>query len=100
VVARLGDAAFRKELARDPRELTACILSSLLTDRHEGFRPTVGLAELPDLRSHYRGLARLGITAARPQCGTYFVPGDVVRRFRETHAAPTQEGRKAAPGRA
>ena len=46
VVARLGDAAFRKELTRDPRELTACILSALLTDRHEGFRATVGLADL------------------------------------------------------
>jgi NAD(P)-dependent dehydrogenase (short-subunit alcohol dehydrogenase family)/acyl carrier protein len=98
VVARLGDAAFRKELARDPRELTACILSSLLTDRHEGFRATVGLAELADLRSHYRGLARLGITAARPQCGTYFVPDDVVVRFREQYSAAAIGGRVPAAG--
>ena len=98
VVARLGDAAFRKELTRDPYELTACILSSLLTDRHEGFRATVGLADLSDLRSHYRGLERLGITAARPQCGTYFVPDDVVRRFRESHSAPAPGGRIPAAG--
>jgi acyl transferase domain-containing protein/acyl carrier protein len=96
VVARLGDAAFRKELSRDPRELTACILSSLLTDRHEGFRATLGLADLSDLRSHYRGLQRMGITAARPQCGTYFMPDDVVRRFRENHAAP--QGAKLTSG--
>lgn len=96
VVARLGDAAFRKELSRDPRELTACILSSLLTDRHEGFRATLGLADLSDLRSHYRGLQRMGITAARPQCGTYFMPDDVVRRFRDRHAAPA--GSKVATG--
>ena len=50
-MARFGEAAFKRELARDPRELTACILSSLLTDRHEGFRATIGLAELDDLRS-------------------------------------------------
>jgi len=87
VVARLGESAFRKELSRDPRELTACILSSLLTDRHEGFRATLGLADLSDLRSHYRGLQRMGITAARPQCGTYFVPDDVVTRFRDRFAA-------------
>lgn len=100
VVARLGDAAFRKELSRDPRELTACILSSLLTDRHEGFRATVGLADLADLRSHYRGLERLGITAARPQCGTYFVPDDVVTRFREKFSAPAPGGLVPAAGSA
>jgi hypothetical protein len=96
VVQRLGDAAFRKEVARDPHELTACILSSLLTDRHEGFRATVGLADLSDLRSHYRGLQRMGITAARPQCGTYFMPEEVVRRFRENHAAPPPGAKLAA----
>jgi acyl transferase domain-containing protein len=98
VVARLGDAAFRKELARDPHELTACILSSILTDRHEGFRATVGLADLTDLRGHYRGLQRMGITAARPQCGTYFVPDEVVRRFRQQHAAPSGSRISAAGG--
>jgi hypothetical protein len=86
-VARFGDAAFRRELARDPHELTACILSSLLTDRHEEFGATVGLADLADLRSHYHGLTRLGITAARPQCGTYFLPDEVVDRFRNRFAA-------------
>ncbi len=93
VVARLGDAAFRRELTRDPRELTGCILSSLLTDRHEGFSATVGLATLDDLRSHYQGLQRLGITAARPQCGTYFVPEDVVNRFRAKFASPQEAAR-------
>jgi hypothetical protein len=93
VVARLGDAAFRRELTRDPHELTGCILSSLLTDRHEGFGATVGLATLADLRSHYHGMKRLGITAARPQCGTYFVPDDVVDRFRDKFAAPPEGAR-------
>src|SRR5204862_99807 len=93
VVARLGTDAFRRELVRDPRELTACILSSLLTDRHEGFRATLGLADLTDLRSHYNGLIRLGITAARPQCGTYFVPDDVRDRFREKFTATKGEER-------
>lgn len=87
-VARFGDAAFRGQLARDPRELTTCILSALLTDRVEGFRATVGLAALDDLRAHHAGLRRLGVTAARPQCGPYFVPDDVVARFRAKFAAP------------
>jgi hypothetical protein len=93
VVERLGTEAFRRELVRDPRELTACILSSLLTDRHEGFRATLGLADLTDLRSHYNGLIRLGITAARPQCGTYFVPDNVQNRFREQFTADKSDER-------
>ena len=92
-VARFGDAAFRRELLRDPHELTACILSALLTDRHEGFGATIGLAELADLRSHARGLARLGVTAARPQCGTYFLPDEVVNRFRDRFAARAEAAR-------
>jgi hypothetical protein len=95
-VAQFGPHAFRRELARDPRELTACILSSLLTDRQEGFRATLGLADLADLFSHYRGLERLGVTAARPQCGTYFVPPEVVERFRRKFSAGP--GRRAPSG--
>jgi hypothetical protein len=87
-VARFGAEAFRNEVERDPYELTACILSSLLTDRHEGLRPTLGLAAPEDLRGHHQGLLRLGITAARPQCEKYFVPDEVVRRFREQFGAP------------
>jgi acyl transferase domain-containing protein/acyl carrier protein len=94
-VAQFGPDAFCRELARDPRELTACILSSLLTDRLEGFRATLGLADLDDLRSHYHGLERLGITASRPQCGTYFVPDEVISRFRERYAT-TAGGRLLA----
>src|SRR5207237_779997 len=92
VVARLGEEEFRRERARDPRELTACILSSLLTERQEGFRATVGLAELSDLLGHYHGLIRLGITAARPQCGKYFVPEEVVRRFQDRFGTGVWQG--------
>jgi len=98
-VARFGPDAFRRELARDPHELTACILSALLTDRQEGFRPTIGLAEPADLLSHYHGLNRLGITAARPQCGTYFLPDDVVTRFRERFGADRQTAAAVREGR-
>jgi hypothetical protein len=87
-----GAEAFRAEVAREPHELTPCILSSLLTDRHEGFRATVGLATLDDLVSHYRGLGRLGIGAARPQCGKYFFPGELVQRFREAFSGPGRNG--------
>jgi hypothetical protein len=85
VLERFGVAAFRDEVVRDPQELTACVLSSLLTGRHEGFEPTLGLAGVLDLISHYRGLEALGITAAGLQCETYFVPPELIDRFRSHH---------------
>jgi acyl carrier protein len=81
-VERFGIDSFQRELARQPHELTACILSSVLTDRYEGFSKTIGLTDPADALRHYRAVRRLGITAARPQCGTYFVPDDAVLRFR------------------
>lgn len=86
LLTSFGVAAFREELLRDPYELTACILSSLLTGRSDGsFPPTLGLAALQDLISHYRDLAALDIGPARPQCDKYFVPQDAVERFRQRH---------------
>jgi hypothetical protein len=82
VLEKFGVAAFRDEVVRDPYELTACVLSSLLTGRHEGFEPTLGLAGVLDLVSHYRSLEALGITAAGLQCETYFVSPELIDRFR------------------
>jgi acyl carrier protein len=79
---QFGVTAFRDEVVRDPYELTACVLSSLLTGRHEGFGPTLGLAGVHDLVSHYRSLDALGISAAGLQCETYFVPPELIERFR------------------
>jgi acyl carrier protein len=82
VLEQFGVAAFREEVVRDPYELTACVLSSLLTGRYEGFEPTLGLAGVLDLVSHYRSLEALSITAASLQCETYFVTAELIERFR------------------
>jgi hypothetical protein len=79
---RYGAEAFRAEFVRDPRELTACFLSSLLTNRFEGFCPTLGLASPDDVLSHFHGLIRMGIGPARPQCGNYLMPDEIVSGFR------------------
>jgi acyl transferase domain-containing protein/NADPH:quinone reductase-like Zn-dependent oxidoreductase/SAM-dependent methyltransferase/acyl carrier protein len=74
---------YREEMVREPHELTACVLSSLLTARSDGtFPPTLGLAGLTDLLSHYHELQYLDIGPARPQCDKYFVPEQAVERFR------------------
>jgi NADPH:quinone reductase-like Zn-dependent oxidoreductase/acyl carrier protein len=81
VLERFGVAAFRDEMARDPNELTACVLSSVLTNRYAGFDPTLGMARTEDLVRHYLGLESLGLRAARLQCENYFVPDSIVCRF-------------------
>ena len=78
-------------MVRDPHELTACVLSSLLTGRADGaFAPTVGYAGMSDLVAHYRELGALGIGPARLQCDNYFVPNEAVDRFRRRFG-PTNE---------
>jgi hypothetical protein len=83
VLASFGVAAFREEVVRDANELTACVLSSLLTGRPDGaFPPTLGLAEISDLVAHYRELDALDIGPARLQCDSYFLSEEAVARFR------------------
>jgi acyl transferase domain-containing protein/NADPH:quinone reductase-like Zn-dependent oxidoreductase/acyl carrier protein len=86
-----GVAAFRDEVARDARELTACVLSSALTASRPGFRSTIGLAKLDDLVSHYRGLEDAGVSAARLQCENYFVPDSLIARFAERFGALSEQ---------
>jgi NADPH:quinone reductase-like Zn-dependent oxidoreductase/acyl carrier protein len=102
---RFGVAAFREESIRDPFELTGCVLSSLLTARTEGdFTPTLGMAGLQDLLSHYHALTALDIRAARAQCDRYFIPDEAIeqfcRRFGQPVVTDANDGanRSAQPG--
>ena len=88
-----GVATYREELIRDPNELTACVLSSLLTGQPDGsFPPTIGLAGLPALVDHYQNLSRLHIESARPQCDKYFLPDEAVERFRLRFGGTLESG--------
>ena len=80
-----GAGAFRDEVARDAWELTACVLSSVLTGAHPGFAPTLGLATVDQLVDHYRGLDAMGVCAARLQCENYFVSDAAITRFAERY---------------
>jgi hypothetical protein len=100
VLEQFGVDAFRDEVVRDPYELTACVLSSVLTRRYEGFEPTLGLAGVLDLVSHYRGLEALSITAAKLQCETYFVTAQLIERFRSCHGNGYAERQGPYPSRA
>jgi acyl carrier protein len=86
-IERFGLAAFRDEVVRDPCEITACVLSSVLTGSGEDFPATLGIAPTDDLVRHYRGLERVGLAPARLQCENYFVPDACVDRFVARDAA-------------
>ena len=62
-----GAAAFRDEVAREPSELTACVLSSVLTGGDASFPATLGVAGIDDLLAHYRGLEHLRLRDPRLQ---------------------------------
>ena len=86
-----GVSEYRDEVVRDPCELTACILSSVLTDRLPGFNRTIGLATSEDLVSHYEALEAAGLTAARLQCESYFVPDALIARFADRFSRREQQ---------
>ena len=67
------------------------MLSSALTASRPEFRSTIGLANLDDLVSHYRGLQDVGVSAARLQCENYFVPDDLVLQFAERYGARSEQ---------
>ena len=69
-----GVAAFRDEVARDARELTACVLSSALTASRRDSDRRSGWRKLDDLVSHYRGLQDAGVSAARLNARTISSP--------------------------
>jgi amino acid adenylation domain-containing protein len=67
----------------DPRQITGCILSSLLAACFDQLPPTVGLVDTETSRRHYETLERLQIQAPRLQCDGLLVPERAIARFRE-----------------
>ena len=76
-------ASFMKFLAsRDKREITGCVLVSLLTGA-EGVEPTLGPLENEDALAHYEHLDKLGVKPARLQMGGFFLPEEGITFFRD-----------------
>ncbi len=66
----------------NPRDITACILSALLSARHPELAPTIGLVAPAAARQHWVALAELGFSAADLSYeGTPLAP-DAVAIFR------------------
>jgi len=66
----------------DPHDITACILSALLSVRNPELAPTIGLIDPPVARQHWAALAESGFTAARPSYEGNSLSNDGIDAFR------------------
>ena len=73
----------------DPYEIMGCTLSSLLSSRMAELRPTVGFVDPHTSQQAYGMLKRLGIEAARLQCGDYVLSEKGRRDFRRRFRTPS-----------
>ena len=69
--------------SRDKREITGCVLVSLLTGAAKKVKATLGPLTLNDAKAHYKHLEKIGVTPAKLQMNGFFLPGDIVGRFKK-----------------
>lgn len=72
--------------SRDRREITGCVLVSLLTGQVPGVKPTLGRVGIEDALAHYQHLEKIGVQPAKLQMNGFFLPEEKVEEFcqRET----------------
>ena len=69
--------------SRDRREITGCVLVSLVTGMAEEVAPTLGPLENKDAVLHYRFLESLGVAPAKLQMSGFFLPLEGIEAFRD-----------------
>jgi amino acid adenylation domain-containing protein len=67
----------------DPRQITGCVFSSLLSTLHEHLQPTIGLVDGPTCVKHFDMLTQLRFDAAQLHCEGYVLEDSVVANFRK-----------------
>jgi hypothetical protein len=75
-------------LGRQPRNITSCVLSGLLSARFDDFPTTLGPFALDTTLQHHRRLSELGFTAAPLLCEGRLLAEDVIANFRSRRNAP------------
>jgi acyl carrier protein len=80
------EAALVSLLARsNPRYITGCVLSGLLSARFTHLAPTIGLIDRQTALAHYEKLDALGFEAAGLQLDDSPLDGRIIRDFRARH---------------
>ena len=67
----------------DPRQITGCIVSSLLSTRVADLHPTVGLVEADLAAKHLDTLAERNFTAADLHCEGFELDAEAIAKFRD-----------------
>jgi amino acid adenylation domain-containing protein len=76
----------------DPRHITGCVFSSLLSAYRADLPPTLGPVSPQACLDHYQVLERLGFRAASLHCDGYAVDGDSVKQFRHRFGRTAEDG--------
>jgi predicted amino acid dehydrogenase len=79
-------------LAFDPKAITGCVLSGLLSHCYPELEPTIGEVDGQTCLRHYRLLRRLRFEVADPRCEDYAIPEHSIQRFREVFGVKRFQG--------
>ena len=91
LIDQLGSEGLRLIGGRDGREMTGCVLASIFTGMDPEVRVTLGGLSGEDALAHYRFINSLEIGSASLQMEGFFLPDDVIRRFRERPSSEHSE---------
>jgi amino acid adenylation domain-containing protein len=80
----------------NPRHITGCVLSGLLSARFAQLAPTIGLVDRQTALDHYAMLESLGFEAAKLHLDDAPLDAQVIDNFRSRHGAPHSAGHGGA----
>jgi amino acid adenylation domain-containing protein len=96
LIDELGNESLKLIAGRQGSEMTGCVLAAIFTGMEPQVKVTLGALSGEDALEHYRFVQGLGLGSAHLQMGGYFLPTEVIRRFRERpsseHSGITGQG--------
>jgi hypothetical protein len=82
----------RSLLAFEPRAITGCVLSGLLSHCCPDLEPTIGEVDGQTCLRHYRHLHRLRFEVAAPRCEGCTLPEHSIQEFRDRFGEKREQG--------
>ncbi|MCK5811275.1 MAG: amino acid adenylation domain-containing protein [Clostridiales bacterium] len=72
--------SYSQQFASD-RDITGCILSSLLSAKYDSLQPVLGISKLSECIRNYKLLNELQYLGAMPHCDDYIIPTNFIKNF-------------------
>ncbi len=73
-------SSYSQQFASD-KDITGCILSSLLSSKYDTLQPVLGISKLSECIRNYKLLNELQYSGAMPHCDNYILPIDLIKDF-------------------